>query len=143
MSAMRVTTVSLIALAGLAAALGAAGCVESSGDEPVNPSYSRQIKPLIEAHCIRCHGAGGTLNQDPDIPDAEGVLQGPPVRGDFTQLADNGKIPGLAFYTNSAPDGMGASRMLAFLPQMPPPPGEQLTKFEHDILVKWINNPLP
>ena len=92
MLAMRGTTVSLIALAGLAAVLGGAGCVESSGDEPINPTYSHQIKPLMEAHCIRCHGAGGTLNLDPDIPDAEGVLQGAPIRGDFTMLNDSGGV---------------------------------------------------
>jgi mono/diheme cytochrome c family protein len=142
MSTMRGTTFALIALTGLAAALAAAGCVETSGDEPINPTYSHQIQPLMEAHCIRCHGAGGTLNQDPDIPDAEGVLQGAPVRGDFTKLNDSGGVFGLLHYTAANAAG-GVDQMNAYLPQMPPPPGEPLTKWEKDVLVKWVNNPLP
>jgi hypothetical protein len=139
MSAMRGTTVSLIALAGLAAVLGGAGCVESSGDEPVNPSYTRNIKPLMEAHCIRCHGAGGTLNGDPDIAKVNGSMAA--TNGDFTTLADaSATIFGLMHYVNGAP---GAPSMGLFLPSMPPPPAPPLTTWEKDVLLKWLANPLP
>jgi mono/diheme cytochrome c family protein len=137
--AMRGTTVSLIGLAGLAAVLGGAGCLESSGDEPINPTYSRQIKPLIEAHCIRCHGAGGTLNADPDSQPVM-MVQGP-TQGDFTTLASPAMgRNGLMFYT-----GAGAAVMIAHVTQdpMPPPPAPALTSWEFDTLVKWVNNPLP
>jgi hypothetical protein len=40
----------------------AAGCEEPI---PAHPTYDIEVKPLFEAHCVRCHGAGGTLNGDP------------------------------------------------------------------------------
>ena len=58
---------------------------------PARPTYKNDIAPLMEAHCIRCHGAGGTLNADPDIPkiacaepsDAERLMRAK-TTGNFT-----------------------------------------------------------
>jgi mono/diheme cytochrome c family protein len=143
MTTMRGTGSFLIAtLAGAAvfALLGSAGCLVSSSDVPENPSYHREIKPLMEAHCIRCHGAGGTLNGDPDIPDVS-TIKGPPTNGDLTALADDaaGKH-GLMYYVDGAP---GAPFMGLYLPSMPPPPAEPLTSRESAMLLKWLSNPLP
>jgi hypothetical protein len=126
----------------LAAAL--AGClfaVVGCGENPVpeRPTYSRDVKPLVEARCIRCHGAGGTLNQDPDIPDAS-AWKGAPTNGDFTSLADDaaGKH-GLAYYTTTG----GFILFKGFLQTMPPPPADPLSERDMTILLRWAQNPLP
>ena len=114
----------------------------SCGENPVpeNVSYMRDIKPLMEAHCIRCHGAGGSLNKDPDIPDSGMVLQGAPTNGYFTQLADLSPTQyGLMHYTGTT----GSAIMGIYLPQMPPPPGERLTDRETTMLTRWENHPFP
>ena len=37
----------------------AAGC---SPDVPANPTYTKDVQPIFEAHCVRCHGANDTLD---------------------------------------------------------------------------------
>ncbi len=117
---------------------GLVGCGEN--DVPVNPSYARDIQPLLDAHCVRCHGAGGTLNGDPDVPPGSiklpcapipdgGAYTCAPTNGDFTALnGANGKA-GLATYA------AGIKTYLA-LP-MPPPPSEPLDDYETNLLVTW------
>ena len=105
---------------------------------PENPSYERDIKPLMEAHCIPCHGAGGMLNSDPDSAKVLGVLA--PVNGNFTLLHDTGNQFGLLHYT--AATTTGVALMGTFLPMMPPSPAPKLTSWEHDLLIKWVNNPI-
>jgi hypothetical protein len=127
----------------LAAIIGAAGCGNAV---PPFPTYSKDIKPLMEAHCVRCHGAGGTLNADPDItpaPDGSAAAAydnvGAPARGYFTQLADlgPGKLGLMSYATTAKP------LMLLALPYMPPPPAPPLTQYEHDLLMAWLNEPNP
>jgi hypothetical protein len=119
-----------------AVALGAAGC----GEEPVPTvvTYSQHIKPLVEAHCIRCHGAGGMFNADPyavPVNNSQG-----PTNGDFTTLNDVGTAPnvvyGLLHYT-----GAGAILMKAYLLEMPPAPAPPLTDRENQMMLNWIANP--
>ncbi|HEY2731157.1 MAG TPA: hypothetical protein VGK52_14540 [Polyangia bacterium] len=109
--------------------VGAAGCLNSV---PERPSYERDIKPLMEAHCIRCHGAGGTLNADPDIAKISGVQK--PLATDFTSL--NGLMP------LTGPAEPALELFIRSLP-MPPPPSDLLTSWESDLLFTWAKNPLP
>jgi hypothetical protein len=44
----------------LAVLLG--GCEDAI---PAAPTFEVDVEPIFLAHCVRCHGAGGTLNQDP------------------------------------------------------------------------------
>jgi cytochrome c553 len=122
----------------VAAALAAAGC--GGTPAPDRPTYSRDIQPLMTAHCIRCHGAGGTLNKDPDIPgDNKVPYVGAPTNGYLTQLADTGpgKLGLMSYATTARP------LMTAALPYMPPPPAPPLTDREYTTLVRWLDNPLP
>jgi hypothetical protein len=133
---------SLFALALLAG--GLVGCGEN--DVPENPSYARDIQPLLDAHCVRCHGGGGSLNGDPDVPPGSiklpcapipdgGAYTCAPTNGNFTALnGANGKA-GLATYA------AGIKTYLA-LP-MPPPPSEPLDDFETNLLVKWAVHQFP
>jgi len=124
------------ALAG-AAVVGGVGCGQN--EIPAFPTYTRDIKPLMEARCIRCHGAGGTLNADPDSVKVAGTFT-VAMNGYFTALADPGPMMhGLAYYTTPA----GLPTWTAFFPQMPPAPAPPLTDREFEILTTWIAHPLP
>jgi mono/diheme cytochrome c family protein len=136
MTGMRAHGLLIVTMLAGAALSGAAGC----GENPIpdRPTYERDIKPLMEANCIRCHGAGGMLNADPDIMKIQNSMA--PTMSDFTQLNDvNGKF-GLLHYTAANPQG-GVALMQAFLGMMPPPPSDRLAPWEHDLLIKWVNNP--
>ena len=122
-------------LLGLLALAALAGC---ENDVPDFPTYERDIKPLMGAHCIRCHGAGGMLNLDPDSMKVLGVMA--PINGNFTLLHNTGMQTGLLNYTAATTGGV--ARMDTFLPQMPPAPAPKLTLWEHDLLVKWVNDPI-
>jgi hypothetical protein len=123
----------------LLAGLALAGCGEEPA--PLFPSYQHDVKPLMKARCIRCHGANGTLNLDPDSAKVSGTQA--PIDGDFTQLEDNGTIHGLLFYTKNGPTPLGLTKMGLYLPQMPPSPAPELTDREFQIINTWANNPLP
>ena len=122
--------------------LGALGCGENP--VPARPTYSRDIAPLMTAHCVRCHGAGGTLNLDPDSTqydamDKRATYEKAPNNGYLTQLADTapGKLGLMSYATTARP------LMDAALPYMPPPPAPPLTDYEHETLIRWLNDPLP
>ncbi|HVX93675.1 MAG TPA: hypothetical protein VHK47_02100 [Polyangia bacterium] len=121
----------------LSLACAAAGCGENPA--PEWPTYASDIKPLMEAHCIRCHGAGGTLNDDPEIT---GLVKGAPTHGDFTKLDDDPKgTHGLLFYTSAGTGG--AAQMKTYLTiGMPPPPSDPLTDRERTMLLDWASTPL-
>src|SRR5437764_1467964 len=56
----------LSALGSIALAATLASCEEPV---PQTPTFALDVKPIFAAHCVRCHGAGGTLNADPRAPD--------------------------------------------------------------------------
>ncbi len=126
---------------------GLVGCGEN--DIPENPGWARDIQPLMDAHCVRCHGGGGTLNGDPDVPPGSlhagtvaipcapvangGAYTCAPLGGNFTSQA--GLMPYVA---------QGAMQLQGYLNYpMPPPPSEPLDDFETKLLLKWASNPLP
>jgi hypothetical protein len=137
----------VVALASLASVVA---CEPS---KPGQPSFARDVQPIFEAHCVRCHGAGGTLNTDPSTI---GVYKGmPPLAGYFNQYQDSGNCPdaggspagcmrGAYYYATTGKllfttyvngeSGVGP---------MPPPPAAQLTSWEHDVVFTWLNNPIP
>ena len=126
------------------------GCGESS--VPVIVQYNQDVQPLLLAHCVRCHRAGGTLNGDSDIgfgPVASSFATGKPLQGYFDCAADRGDCSsanptaptcrrGFRYYANDMP---GAIAQVAWLHLMPPPPAPPLTTFESEILYKWLASP--
>jgi len=116
---------SFIVMTALAGALlaGAAGC---GNDAPLFPTYSVDVKPILEAHCIRCHGAGGTLNADPNMPRLTMFpnAPGPNMMDDFTTFDGAAKF-------------RGTFQMAIDTFPMPPPPSTSLTSYERDTLVTW------
>jgi hypothetical protein len=136
MTRMRANRLVLVATLASAVVAGGVGC--GGNPVPVMVSYERDIKPLMEAHCIRCHGAGGTLNADPDIPQIMNVRQ--PNATDFTSLVSANGHVGLMTYTG--PGEVALESSVNLLP-MPPPPSDPLTQYERDLLFTWAKHPLP
>jgi mono/diheme cytochrome c family protein len=128
------------------AALAALGCEEPV---PAAPSYALDVKPLFHAHCVRCHGAGGTLNADQAIP-----AFGPPSLVHLDSYEDTGVgCPPLTELV-SIPDtcNQGAHRHTVSIgvyvhltgsARMPPPPAPRLTEWELALVDRWVANPLP
>jgi hypothetical protein len=125
---------------GALALMGGALWSGCGNDVPVRPSYKTDIAPLMEAHCVRCHGAGGTLNADPDMSPSF-PFKGAPTNGYFTQLAD----PGAGKYGALHYTGTLTPYMKMFLVDigMPPPPSDRLDNRDIDMLLDWCANPLP
>lgn len=113
------------------------------------PSYATDVRPIMLAHCVRCHGAGGTLQGDPDA-----YPLGSPPPGyntgsaalcyldefddrDCTDDGDGGV---------SANCKRGAKYCAVFLegklPVMPPPPAT-INEWERDVLLRWGKSPMP
>ncbi len=145
----------------LVAVIVLAGCNSNGGNVPSQPAYDVDVRPILMAHCARCHGAGGTLNvpteptgpNAPTLPSISGSVQvfqalrcyleqfG--TTGDCT--ADGGALPASCQH--------GASTWATMIPGylrdqppdkiMPPPPAAPLDDWEVEILKNWATeNPL-
>ena len=143
---MRRTSIVIAAMSLSAAVLGAACTPE---DVPGDPTYMDDVKPILESRCIRCHGAGGSLNADPDHT---GISPGgAPFDGFFTQLDDlctammkTTGCHGLLHYTAAANPPPDASAILKTYihattdMRMPPPPSPALTARQIGIFDAWL-----
>ena len=70
-------------LVAVVAVVALVGCNSNTGSVPSQPAYDVDVRPILMAHCARCHGAGGNLNvpTEPTGPDAAVLpsIQGTPV----------------------------------------------------------------
>jgi hypothetical protein len=127
------------------AAFALVGCQEPL---PGQPTYTTEIKPLFEAHCVRCHspdGVDGGTGQDP-----RSVLPTDmPQQSYLNMFADTGDcdLDGNAIPTTRCWRGahyeatMGP--MSGYLHttssfRMPLAPSEPLTSWELALVDKWI-----
>jgi hypothetical protein len=135
----------------LLAVVVSAGALAGCGEEPVPlyPDYDTDVAPLMFARCVRCHGAGGTLNDDPDVTGKTvKALMGKPLQGYFDCMNDRGDCSpgsttckrGLRYYAN---DMEGAGTAAVWLKDMPPDPAPALTSREAAILKAWLAHPTP
>lgn len=133
------------ALLAVAVGASAAGCTP---EENVRPSFETDVKPIFQAHCVRCHGAGGTLNGDPTSQGMP-IYQNPPALGYLDNYDDQGDCPsgtlspckrGAYFYATD-----GKLIMTGYLngkpAPMPPPPAAPLTDWEKDTILFWLLHP--
>ncbi len=134
----------------LAVLLVSGGALAGCGEEPIPDvvSYARDIKPLMEARCIRCHGAGGTENKDPSLPAwfvAMYMTDMPKPSSDFTTFDKLKPFGGLmkAFLVPVKADATLTPPRPAVSALMPPPPSPTLTDRERDMLIKWGAAPNP
>jgi hypothetical protein len=111
---------------------------------PKTPSFELDVKPIFAAHCVRCHGAGGTLNADPRAPDKNAPSDGyldryadksdctPDAAGDVPPTCERGAL-------SEAKNGY-LKLYLHFTNQlrMPLAPSEPLTSWELETVDNWL-----
>jgi hypothetical protein len=137
-----------LALASLSLSL--LGCQEPVPDQP---TYSTEIRPLLEAHCVRCHspdGVDGGTGQDPRsvLPTDQ------PQQSYLDMFADLGDCEPDGNAAPTTPCWRGAhyeatvGPMSAYLHttssiRMPLAPSEPLTSWELSLVDKWIATGAP
>jgi len=148
---MRESRIVIILAGSLMLGALAGGCgVQSTA--PPSPTYEADVKPIITSRCLRCHGAGGMLNDDIDHTGVSGAGPGggAPTQGYFNQLEDtdcdpvDGGVPktckrGLLYYATTA-----AARLKNYIHsadpngRMPPPPSPGLTTRQLEVMDNWM-----
>jgi hypothetical protein len=117
----------------LVLALAAGAC---EPEKPAMPSFAVDVGPILASHCVRCHGAGGTLQGEPGDP------LGAPTVCHFNIYDDVGDCN--ADPTTCQTGAKTCSAIFeAYLPSMPPPPAAKLNAWELDVLRTWAKNPTP
>lgn len=132
----------LVSLAG--GALGAC----SIEDVPHAPTFNTDIKPIMLSRCVRCHGAGGHLNADPQATDPS-FRQ--PFDGFFDRMEDDCpdaqpiNCHGLGHYTSGVPEMTLTTYIHSQNPisVMPPRPAPTLTSHQLDVIDLWLANGAP
>jgi mono/diheme cytochrome c family protein len=135
---------------GAALALGGpllAGCQPAT---PASPSFEADVRPIFMSHCVRCHGAGGNLNNAlAPVPDG-GMLN--PVVSDvwLDQYADTGACGatvdpnnpchfGALTWAQNTTDGIElAIHIAGSIETMPPPPAPRLNDWELKVVDAWL-----
>jgi hypothetical protein len=128
--------------------IGVAAC---SPAKPDSPTFANDVRPILIAHCTRCHGGGGMLNGDPistsptyRTPPLDGFFDTYEDQGDCT--ADGGSIPRPPVCMHGAHSYAVAplqSLWTSYVPSlMPPPPAAALNDWELSVLNHWIQNPV-
>ena len=126
---------------GVAVFLGMGACAPDDG--PVSPSYATDVKPILDANCVRCHGQGGQLNVDPALT---GMLKGKkPASAYLDKLEDPaGCVEAQKKNPNTPCTGAlpNAALLSAYLTidaylRMPPVPSEALSDRDIGILKRW------
>jgi hypothetical protein len=135
---MKHSTINLARLALFALTAGLQlGC---ENPVPDNPSYMYDVKPIIDARCVRCHGAGGTLNADPYIEQKDPAKPRKPAVFKLDTYESVLGAKSLITPTEQAP---GYLRTDDETMVMPPPPSPRLTDWEIEVIEKWLMNPRP
>jgi hypothetical protein len=117
------------------------GCGPPPG--PDKPSFATDIKPIMLAHCVRCHGAGGTLNKDPDIV---GAYHGMAPINLYLDTYD--KPTNCPYPTGCTGAKDGASTFKGFLTvsgdlRMPPKPADPLSDTQIELVLRWASKMPP
>jgi hypothetical protein len=134
-------------------------CGSSEAPIPEMPTFAADVQPILDKHCVRCHGANGTLN-DALNPDGTPSGLGAPTLCYLSRYADEGDCTPDGVLAGNCRRGaqycavrMGdppASFIEAYvliLTQeaggMPPLPLPPLSAREKEIVRRWLENGYP
>ncbi|HVY36936.1 MAG TPA: hypothetical protein VHM31_03350 [Polyangia bacterium] len=141
----------LSGLVGAVALFGLASCSTTVASAPSQPAYDTDVRPILMAHCARCHGAGDAINvpTEPTGPDAA-------VEASIANTAAMLKATNIyldRYSSEGTKTGAYVARnefALIFPPTntkpeylMPPPPAPGLSDFELDVLKAWAASSAP
>jgi hypothetical protein len=143
-------TVKTLALGMLALALG--GVAACAPEKPAAPTYTKDVGPILDAHCSRCHsahGPGGAFQGDPGanppLPLACHLdfYEGDPAK--CTADPDGGAPPASCNGARFCAMTFGTVMKLYIRGQsmpMPPPPATLMNDWEADVVEAWLKNPV-
>jgi hypothetical protein len=136
---------SLAVLFAVAFAAAAAGC-DAYPDPPLHPAYDLDVRPILMAHCVRCHGAGGMLNvpteptgpNAPTLPSLTQLLPAFPNAPYLDRFENNGNSlgAGATFATISSTAHLASDAVEA----MPPLPAPRLNAWELGVIANWAKD---
>jgi hypothetical protein len=130
------TKTTLASLFALALGVSVMAC---SPEVPANPTYTKDVKPILDAHCVRCHGE--TLTPDPNLPTEM------PVICHLNRFGDDCTNPAACTSGAASPTCTGLSTLYIVAAdstgkRMPPPPSDPLNDWEVDVLTRWFKAPV-
>ena len=128
------------ALAGVAL-----GCGSDMPEVPANPKYTTDVAPILNTHCIRCHGLGDMLhtmivNGYPNSPSVC-YLQRYDDEGECTDPNSTTCLHG-AGYCGTRDGTESLITSMINMPndsssRMPPVPADPLSDFEKAVINRW------
>jgi hypothetical protein len=111
-------------------------------DVPASPTYTKDVQPILAAHCVRCHGANGMLHTmhvfGRDLSPTTCYLQQYDDAGDCSVASTCQR--GAGYCAAMFPIYINGTVDTATL--MPPPPSE-LNQWEKDVLLRWASEKPP
>jgi hypothetical protein len=133
-----------------------ASACQTFPEEPAAPTYAKDVAPILNAHCVRCHGAQGMLRKEiingaesPEWGIIDCYLDQMDPRGDCT--FDGGPpnlatcMPGAKFCASPISAGTTMTYFDIYVFQaantvrrMPPPPAPELNEWEMNTLKRWV-----
>lgn len=113
--------------------LGLSATLSACAAGPESPTYDEDIRPLLVARCLRCHGEPGQVDPETEKTGLKGVgfLLDYKYFADIPNLA-KAKLTGAAKYTRGP---------VGTIPRMPPAPAAALEDWEIEMLETWGKNP--
>jgi hypothetical protein len=130
------TKATLTSLFALALSVSVMAC---SPEVPANPTYTKDVQPILAAHCVRCHGE--TL-----VPDPNNTAEVPRICH-LNRFGDDCSNPAACSYGagSASCTALTASYIIAADStgkRMPPPPSDPLNDWEIDVLTRWTKAPV-
>ena len=133
------TTKQLIGFVALGLALAAGACAPA--DPPEKPSFAKDVLPVMEAHCVRCHGANGMLNGDAQVTNP--TYRTPPNTGYFDSYDDKAGCTVQGVMGCAGAKTLAASiKIYIHTPslRMPPKPSDPLSDWDLKLLDNWVDS---
>ena len=116
----------------LALVVAALGC---SPEVPAVPTYTKDVQPILAAHCVRCHG---------EVLSVDSTTGRMPLQCHLNRYEDTGDCSNAATcsFGAASPTCIGLSSLYITLPdsnarRMPPLPSDQLNDWELEVFKRW------